>query len=275
MVCARQSEHKLGLITFFLGRGLERGLERNLRTRASDMRCKNAVRTLLVCGVGMIATSVSIAQDTADPEPVVETNEKTTPQPVEAQEPTLLQQLKQAHVRIQEIRRQLSLIQDKTMRKNTQLVEQQGAIQQMVKEKMSAQGFATEGKLEELKALRDQLEGSQTMTAEERERIIQEFREKAMAMQKAQRKAMKDEQISTALDTFEEKLLAAMQKQNPEVDELVEELSATQKRMQELIQKMQQERLQHMQEAEKKKRDAARNEKDENKTSKVPAGAAE
>ena len=187
----------------------------------------------------------------------------------------MLQQLKQAHVRIQEIRRQLSLIQDKTMRKNTQLVEQQGAIQQMVKEKMSAQGFATEGKLEELKALRDQLEGSQTMTAEERERIIQEFREKAMAMQKAQRKAMEDEQISTALDTFEEKLLAAMQKQNPEVDELVEELSATQKRMQELIQKMQQERLQHMQEAEKKKRDAARNEKDENKTSKVPAGAAE
>lgn len=158
-----------------------------------------------------------------------------------------MQELKEAHQRSQAIRRKLGEIKSETMEQNPGLVRQQEALQNLVEKKMQAQGYKSEGKLEELRTLQQKLQKNSDMAPEERQKLLKEFRTKARAMREAQQKAMKSDQVQKARGAFEDKLLAAMQKQNEKVNKLIAELEQTQKQMQALMREVSARRQQQLQ----------------------------
>ncbi|MFO7822014.1 MAG: hypothetical protein R6V56_08200 [Lentisphaeria bacterium] len=214
----------------------------------------------IVTVAGVLASTPAWAEKAeGGKEKAKKANEAVTKAPPQKQPG--MEKLRKANKRTQQIRKKLGEIQTKTMKENPGLERQQQALQKLVEKKMEAQGFKSEGAIEELKTIRNKLQGSKDMPAEKREKLMQEFRTKAGKMQQAQQKAMQSEQVQKARQAFEDKLLGAMQEQNKNVKALVEELKETQKQMQAMIQEMSAKRQMQMQKATEKEKSGKKPEK--------------
>lgn len=213
------------------------------------------LKTIALFSSFAILTTAS-AQAQEKPDTAVDKNKSEEKAPTPPPGGAQMQELKKAHQRYQAIRRKLGEIRSETMKQNPVLVRQQEALQNLVEKKMQAQGYKSEGKIEELRTLQQKLQKNSDMSPEERQKMRKELRTKVRAMREARQKAMQSDQVKKVRDAFEDKLLAAMQKQNEKVNKLIEELEQTQKQMQALTRDVSARRQQQLQDAAQNKHKA-------------------
>jgi len=142
-----------------------------------------------------------------------------------------MQQQNNPQMRLMEIQQRLMAAQEQAFEANPQLQEQQEALEDLMIEKMQAQGFDPEARMATLDSLREQ---SQTpdLSEDQRQQMMVRAREAQQALQEGQAAVMQDSTVVAAQQALQQDVMTAMREQEPELDSLLDEFQALRMQMQ-------------------------------------------
>jgi hypothetical protein len=148
-------------------------------------------------------------------------------QPRGAQQPDALEQ------EFLQLQQRLAQAQQKAIENNPGLQDKAGEMEDLVTEKMRAAGYDPGGIMETLLVAQGKLQ-DERLTEAERRAVLEsrEVREAQQQLQQAQEAVMKDPEVIAAQKTLEDEMMAAMRKEEPETDRIIERLEAIQREAQ-------------------------------------------
>ncbi|WP_405226523.1 hypothetical protein [Lentisalinibacter sediminis] len=147
----------------------------------------------------------------------------------------LIQQVQAKRAEIQQLNQQLMEIQENTIEANPELAKQRDDLISFVDEKMAESGYDAEAARGRIDKLQGEMESGE-LSAEEQQQNRQQLRQEMTSMQQAQGQIMQDEEFQAKRESLNENLVAAMQEQNPQTDELISRLQTAQQEYQQLAQ---------------------------------------
>jgi chromosome segregation ATPase len=147
------------------------------------------------------------------------------PQPKQKGDP----ELRNAQKKVRDLRQQLGKIQQKAMENNPELKQKRSELQELMKSKVKEQVDGADQKMARLKEIRQKLRNNKDIPKGERQKLMKEFQSTAQAFQQAQQKAMKDPEVQKAQKAFREDMRAAMKKEDPNTDQLIQDLQQARK----------------------------------------------
>ncbi len=145
-------------------------------------------------------------------------------------------ELRDAQKKVQDLNQQIGEIQKKAMNANPGLQEKRDDLRSLLKDKMEAKGHTPGEDISRMKEIRKKLSEEKEIPKAERQKLMQEFQQTARTFQQAQKEAMKDPEVQEARQQFQDDLLAAMKKEEPKVEQLIEDLKQARKEFQKLLQ---------------------------------------
>ncbi|MEF8793643.1 hypothetical protein [Thiohalorhabdus sp.] len=145
-------------------------------------------------------------------------------------------ELRQAQQKVRDLRQELGNLQEKTLKNNPELKQQRDDLQAMMEKKVKGRVENADQKMERLKELRQKLQGNKDMPKEKRQKMMQEFQQTAQGFQKAQQQAMQDPEIQGNRKQFQQDLRAAMKQEDPQAEQLIQDLEQAQKEFQTKLQ---------------------------------------
>lgn len=140
-------------------------------------------------------------------------------------------QVQQTLMRMQQLQQQLSDIQQKVIASNPGLKKAQEAFHALITTTFQEKLDAADVDVERLKALQAQLQQDQeqnTLSAEKKAALQEEFKSQAMKYQNARRQAMTDETVQQEKTVLAADMKAAMIKADPRAEEIISELESLQ-----------------------------------------------
>ncbi|MCA1788957.1 MAG: hypothetical protein LC667_03585 [Thioalkalivibrio sp.] len=138
--------------------------------------------------------------------------------------------LEQEFLQLQE---HLQRVQQRAMENNPALQEQADAMEDLVTEKMRKAGYDPGAIMETLLAAQGQVQDESLSDAQRREILeSQEVREAQQQLQEAQQVVMQDPDVVEAQRSFEEDMMEAMRREEPETDRMIERLQEIQREAQ-------------------------------------------
>jgi hypothetical protein len=148
-------------------------------------------------------------------------------QPRGAQQPGALEQ------EFLQLQGRLQRAQQKAMENNPALQEQADAMEDLVTEKMREAGYDPGAIMETLLAAQGQVQDERLSDAQRREILeSREVREAQQQLQEAQQVVMQDPEVVEAQRSFEEDMMDAMRREEPETDRMIERLQEIQREAQ-------------------------------------------
>jgi chromosome segregation ATPase len=147
----------------------------------------------------------------------------------------LIQQVQAKRAEIQQLNQQLMQIQESTIEANPELAQQRDDLISFVDEKMAETGYDAEAARGRIEQLQGEMQSGELST-EEQQQHRQQLRQEMTSMQQAQGQIMQDEEFQAKREALNENLVAAMQEQNPQTDELISRLQTAQQEYQQLAQ---------------------------------------
>lgn len=147
----------------------------------------------------------------------------------------LIQKVQAKRAEIQQLNQQLMQIQEKTIEANPELAKQRDDLISFVDEKMAETGYDAEAARGRIEELQGEMQSGE-LSAEEQQQNRQQLRQEMTSMQQAQGQIMQDEQFQAKREALNENLVAAMQEQDPQTDELISRLQTAQQEYQQLAQ---------------------------------------
>jgi DNA repair ATPase RecN len=148
-------------------------------------------------------------------------------QPRGAQQPGGLEQ------EFMQLQQRLAQTQQKAIENNPTLQNKADEMEDLVTEKMRAAGYDPGGIMETLLAAQGKLQDGSLSDAERRAVLeSREVREAQQQLQQAQEEIMKDPEVIAAQKALEEEMMAAMRKEEPETDRIIERLEQIQREVQ-------------------------------------------
>ena len=176
------------------------------------MRNQGVLMTmLLVLGVATAGTGLAVAQ-------------QATPQePPAAQAPENEEEARELLNEMQQIQQRLISVQEQALQNDPELQEQAQEYQQTLLAAMRAEGFDPMQSLNHIELIEKQIQ-SQTLNEQEREGLMAEVQEEEARLQQAEQAALQQEGVQQAREQLMEGMLAAMRKQEPQTDELIQDL---------------------------------------------------
>jgi len=145
-------------------------------------------------------------------------------------------ELRNAQKKVRDLRQQLGQIQQKALDNNPELKQQQKDLQSLMKDKVKGQVDGADKKMARLKEIRSTLQGNKDMPKEERQKLMKEFQSTAQEFQQAQKKAMQDPEVQQAREKFQKDMRAAMNEEDPNTDQLMQDLQQARKEFQKKLQ---------------------------------------
>lgn len=163
------------------------------------------------------------------------------PAPGGGQGPAMGQQkgdpeLRSAQQKVRDLRQKIGEIQQKAMENSPELQQQRKDLRALVKEKFKAQVDGADKKMARLKEIRKKLQGDEELPKEERQKLMKEYQQIAGPFQKAQRQVMQDPEVKQARDKFKADMRAAMKEEDPNTEQLIQDLQQAQKEFQQKLQ---------------------------------------
>jgi hypothetical protein len=158
-----------------------------------------------------------------------------TPPAADAGASDQMQAARQVHVEYIKLQQRLGEIQKKTMEANPELQKQEKAFMDLMMQKMTSSGTNAKEELAAIEDLEKKLANKDTPEAE-RQTLLNEYRQKAVAFRTAQMKAMKDPEVAKAQEALTSATMDAMKKQDPQTEQLLKELEQKQVQMQQIMQ---------------------------------------
>jgi hypothetical protein len=155
-------------------------------------------------------------------------------EPPAAQEDSM-QAARQLHGEYVELQNRLSLIQEKTMEAHPELQKQQQAFLDLMMAKMASGSDASpQDNLDAINKLEQKLRSKDTPDSE-RQTLMTEYQEKAMAFRSAQVEALKDPEVQKAQEALRDATVTAMKQQDPQTTQLMEQLQQKQDEMKQML----------------------------------------
>jgi len=147
----------------------------------------------------------------------------------------LIQKVQAKRAEIQQLNQQLMQIQENTIEGNPELAKQRDDLISFVDDKMAETGYDAEAARGRIEKLQGEMQSGELST-EEQQQHRQQLRQEMTSMQQAQGQIMQDEEFQAKREALNENLVAAMQEQNPQTDELISRLQSAQQEYQQLAQ---------------------------------------
>lgn len=144
-----------------------------------------------------------------------------------------VQKFQQLQAELQGLQKQLTAIQEKTLESNPELVEQQEAFEQLVREEMQASGLQPDQDVEQIQALQEKIKDS-SLPEQERRGHYQQYRQAVMEFQQAQQQVMEKEAVQSAREELNQAMLTAMKSEDPKTEALLSDMRQTQEQMVEI-----------------------------------------
>ncbi len=157
------------------------------------------------------------------------------PQSRDGQASELIQQVQAKRAEIEQLNQQLMAIQESTIEENPELARQRDDLISFVDEKMAETGYDAEAARGRIETLQGEMQSGELST-EEQQQHRQQLRQEMTSMQQAQGQIMQDEEFQAKREALNENLVAAMEAQNPQTDELISRLQTAQQEYQQLAQ---------------------------------------
>jgi hypothetical protein len=148
-------------------------------------------------------------------------------QPRGAQQPGALEQ------EFMQLQQRLARAQQKAIENNPALQDKADEMEDLVTGKMRAAGYDPGGIMETLLAAQGKLQ-DERLTDAERRAVLEssEVREAQQQLQQAQEVVMKDPEVIQAQKALEEDMMAAIRREEPETDRIIERLEEIQREAQ-------------------------------------------
>lgn len=145
-------------------------------------------------------------------------------------------ELRNAQKKVRDLRQKLGKLQQKAMENNPDLKQQRSDLQALMKKKVKAQVDGADQKMARLKEIRQKLRGNKDIPKGERQKLMKEFQQTAQSFQQAQQKAMKDPEVQKAQKQFRSDMRAAMKEEDPNADQLIQDLQQARKEFRQKLQ---------------------------------------
>lgn len=120
------------------------------------------------------------------------------------------------------LQRQIGEIRTSAMENNPELQERQSSLQDEVMTRMRDEGVDPEEDIRELQDMATELRSGELSESEQQE-LAGEYQETRQTLLEARRTVLEDEEIQSAQEEFREDLITAMEAENPDVRELIED----------------------------------------------------
>ena len=198
-------------------------MNRSNQAKSLFARCRN-IPSLAVLATMATLTTVTPLQA----EPPAASQDATA-----AQEETM-QAAKQLHGEYVELQNRLGLIQEKTMQANPELQKQEQAFLDLMMSKMPGSDASAKDQLAVIDTLEQKLRSADTPDSE-RQALMVEYQEKAMAFRSAQMQALKDPEVQKAQGALMDATATAMKKQDPQTEQLMQQLQQKQDEMKQMM----------------------------------------
>ena len=148
-------------------------------------------------------------------------------------EPT--QAAKQLRDEYIELQSRLGMIQEKAVKAHPELQKQNQALEELMMAKMTSSiGKNAQDELVEIGELEQKLRSKDTPESE-REALMAEYKDKAKAFHSAQLEVLQDPDVKKAQAILMDATLAAMKEQDPQTEQLVEQLQLKQEQMRKMM----------------------------------------
>ena len=148
-------------------------------------------------------------------------------------EPT--QAAKQLLDEYMELQSRLGMIQEKAVKAHPELQKQNQALEELMMAKMTSSiGKNAQDELVEIGKLEQKLRSKDTPESE-RKTLMVEYQDKAKAFHAAQLEVLQDPDVKKAQTTLMDATLAAMKEQDPQTEQLVEQLQQKQEQMRQMM----------------------------------------
>jgi hypothetical protein len=143
---------------------------------------------------------------------------------------------KRVHAEYMELESRLDQIQAKALEAKPELKQQRQAFTDLMLAKMpsSSGGGSAKDDLAALEKIEQTLGKTDTPDAE-RQTLIGEYQQKAMAFRKAQMEALKDAEVQKAQEALMDATLTAMKAQDPETEQLIQQMRQKQEELSQMM----------------------------------------
>lgn len=158
----------------------------------------------------------------------------TAPQGATAPQEDQMQAARQLHGEYVALQNRLNMIQEKAVKAHPELQKQQQALQELMMAKMSSGGKNPKEEMAELNELEQKLRSKDTPDSE-RQTLMAEYQEKARAFRMAQHQALQDPELQKAQAALMDATLAAMKQQDPQTEQLMQQLQQKQAQMKKMM----------------------------------------
>jgi hypothetical protein len=145
-----------------------------------------------------------------------------------------MQAARQLHGEYVELQNRLNQIQEKTIEAHPELQKQEQAFVDLMMAKMTSSGANAKDELAAIETLEQKLRSEETPDSE-RQALMTEYQQKAMAFRTAQVQALKDPEVQKAQGALMDATLAAMKQQDPETEALMQQLQQKQEQMKQMM----------------------------------------
>jgi hypothetical protein len=188
---------------------------------------RTTARTLLALGAVAILAP-AITSQAAPP-----TAAAPAPAPAPGKEGSMAA-VQQIHSQYMKLQQQLAQIQQKTMQANPELQKQEKAFMDLLLSKMSTGGTSAKDQMDALHKLEEKL-GNKDTPAADRQKLVSEYQQKMTAFRTEQMQALKDPEVQKARESLMEATVAAMKKQDPQTEQLMQQIEEKQAELKKIM----------------------------------------
>jgi len=158
----------------------------------------------------------------------------TAPQGATAPQDDAMQAARQLHGEYVDLQKRLGMIQEKAVKAHPELQKQQRALEELMMAKMSSGGANPKDEMAALNKLEQKLRSEDTPDSE-RQTLMAEYQERAKTFRTAQHQALQDPEVQKAQAALMDATLAAMKQQDPQTEELMQQLQQKQEQMKQMM----------------------------------------
>jgi len=157
-----------------------------------------------------------------------------TPQGATAPQDDTMQAARQLHGEYVDLQKRLGMIQENAVKAHPELQKQQRALEELMMAKMSSGGANPKDEMAALNKLEQKLRSEDTPDSE-RQTLMAEYQERAKTFRTAQHQALQDPEVQKAQAALMDATLAAMKQQDPQTEELMQQLQKKQEEMKQMM----------------------------------------
>ncbi|ADJ27083.1 hypothetical protein [Nitrosococcus watsonii] len=151
--------------------------------------------------------------------------------------PEQMQEFHKLQQKMRTVGQQLDEIRQETLKTTPELQEQQEEYQSLLFKTMKEQGSDPDPALARMREIEGQVQ-NEDLPEDERKQFIMEYQQKDAQLQQASRDAMQDEKVRKMAESLSQDTVAAMRKQDPKTEELLQEMEQLREEMQGIVAKI-------------------------------------